>query len=263
MPTQRPLRALARMRRRAPVHDADERRRSSVRHRAGPSRHGPAWRAAVDVTPLVIAVAPLGTVVGVAIHHASIAAGTGLATSLLLFGGAANLAAVSLVGSGAGALAVLGAVLVVNARLALYGAALEPRWRHQPAWFRWLGPQLIVDGTYALAVAHPETGDPDEFRIWWLTVGGLLGTGWGASIAAGIALGPILPADSPLSIAAPACLVALLVPRLTDLPGVAAAGVSALVASLLVGLPQHGGLLVGAVAGLATAAALDRRETRR
>lgn len=254
-------RALTTLRCPAPLRGIVE-RRPRTRRRTGPSRRGPARRATVDVTPLVIAVAPLGTVVGVAIHHASIDAGTGLATSLLMFGGAANLAAVTLVGSGAGALAVLGAVLVVNARLAVYGAALESRWRHQPSWFRWLGPQLIVDGTYALAAARPVTDDPDEFRRWWLTVGGLLGIGWGASIAAGVALGPILPADSPLSIAAPACLVALLVPRLTDLPGVAAAGVSALVASLLADLPQHGGLLVGVVAGLTVAGALDGRETR-
>src|SRR4051794_38204597 len=112
----------------------------------------------------MLGVLPLGMSVGIAARAAAVAPTTGLGTALLMFGGAANLAALSLVGAGAGAVAVLGTVFVVNARLALYGAGLEPRFRAQPAWFRWLAPHLIVDQTYALAVGPPELGGGARVR---------------------------------------------------------------------------------------------------
>jgi hypothetical protein len=103
-----------------------------------------------DLAPVVLGLLPFGTVAGVTIHEASVAPGPGLDTALLMFGGIANIAALTLLGSGAGLLTVLVAVAVVNARLLVYGAGLEPRFRHQPAWFRWLGPQLITFGADGL-----------------------------------------------------------------------------------------------------------------
>jgi len=153
---------------------------------------------------------------------------------------------------------VLGAVFVVNARLALYGAGLEPRFRAQPAWFRWLAPHLIVDQTYALAVGRPELGDGARFRRWWLIVGAVLAAGWCAAVAAGFALGQSLPAGSALDAAAPACLVALLVPRLTDRPGIAAAAVAAAVAVAGAALPRSIGLLAAVVAGVVAGTLTER-----
>ncbi|HXV94034.1 MAG TPA: AzlC family ABC transporter permease [Pseudonocardia sp.] len=224
----------------------------------------PVVRAAVtDMAPVVLGVFPLGMVVGVAAHEASLAAGSGLLTSFLMYGGVANLTALTLAGSGAGVLAVLLAVLIVNARFAVYGASLEPRFRNQPAWFRWLAPHTIVDQTYAVATGRDDLDDDASFRRWWIAAGAVLGAGWCGAVAAGIVLGPVLPADSPLAIAAPACLVALLVPRLRELPGAAAAATAGVVAAVAAGLPHHAGLPMAVVAGLVAGAATDRVEVRR
>ena len=227
-----------------------------VRRPCGDRPGGPVRTAVADIAPVVLGVLPLGMSVGIAARTAAVAPLTGLGTTLLMFGGAANLAARSLVG--AGAVAVLGTVFVVNARLALYGAGLEPRFRAQPVWFRWLAPHLIVDQTYALAAERPELGDGARFRRWWLTVGAVLAAGWCAAVAAGFALGQSLPTGSALDVAAPACLVALLVPRLTDRPGIAASAVAAAVAVAGAALPRSTGLLAAVVAGVVAGTVAER-----
>jgi predicted branched-subunit amino acid permease len=219
----------------------------------------PGRTAIADIAPVVLGVLPLGMVVGVAVHETSVGAGPGLFTSWLMFGGVANLTALALTGSGAGLLAVVGAVALVNARFAVYGAALEPRFRHQPSWFRWLAPHMLVDQTFAAAAAHDELRDDTWFRRWWLTAGAVLGAGWCIAVTAGIVLGPVLPAESPLAIAAPACLVALLVPRLKRSSAKASAGVAALVAVAGDGLlPYHAVIPVAILAGLVAGALTER-----
>jgi predicted branched-subunit amino acid permease len=221
----------------------------------------PAADAVVDMVPALLGVLPLAVVVGVAAHEAALGVGFGTATSYLMFGGVANLAALDLAGSGASVAAVLAAVALVNARLAVYGAGLEPRFRDQPAWFRWLGPHTIVDQTYALATSARAGLDGPAFRRWWLACGAVLGGGFCAAVGAGIALGPVLPSHSALAIGGPACLVALLVPRLNDRPARAAATAAAASAVLAAPL-QAAGLPLAVVAGL-TAGALAERRGRR
>lgn len=211
-----------------------------------------------DIAPVVLGLLPFGTVVGVAVHDAGVAPAPGLATSALLYGGTANIAALTLIGAGAGPAAVLLAVIVVNARLLVYGAGLEPRFRDQPAWFRWLGPQLIVDQSFAAATSRPDLADPARFRHYWLTTGAVIGAGWCSAIAGGLVLGPVLPPGTPLDIAAPATMAVLLAPRLTTRPGAAAAIAAAVVAALSAGLPHHAGLFPAALAGLVAGAVTDR-----
>jgi hypothetical protein len=71
-----------------------------------------------------------------------------LAGAAAVFAGAANCAALTLLTAGAGAWTVLATVALVNARFVVYSASLEPRFRHQPRWFRWLGPALLIDQNY-------------------------------------------------------------------------------------------------------------------
>jgi predicted branched-subunit amino acid permease len=170
---------------------------------------------------------------------------------------------VSLLDSGAGPLAVLLSVAVINARLVMYAAALEPRFREQPRWFRWLGPHFLVDQTFALATARDDLDDPVRFRRYWLAMGGQLALAWAGLIGVGMAAGPVVAVASPALLFAPAALfVSLLVPRLTGRPGPAAAATAAAVAGALTAtaaVPTGAGILVGAAAGVAVAACLDRK----
>lgn len=211
-----------------------------------------------DIAPVLVSIAPFAMLVGVTMSELSIGGGLGVTASGLIFAGSAQMGALTLLGSGAGVLAVLATVAAINARLMMYAAALEPRFRNQPAWFRWFGPHLLVDQTYVLASSRPELAEPRRFRRYWLTMGTALAAVWLGTISAGLALGPILPADSPLGFAPTAVIIGLLVPKLTDRRAIRAAVVAALVAGIGSGLPNGLGLLAGAVCGVAATMSGDR-----
>jgi predicted branched-subunit amino acid permease len=216
-------------------------------------------RAAVrDVAPIALSLLPFATILGVTIGHSTVVpTWVGLLSGPLLFAGSAQLAALTLLDSGAGPVAVVATVLVVNARLAMYGAALAPRFRDQPAWFRWLGPHYLVDQTYALVDARPAlTGD--GFRRYWLTAGAVLAVGWLTPMVAGALGGDLLPGRSALDFAAPAVLVALLVPRLRTRRARFPALLAAVVAVVASGLPYGLGVLAGAIVGLLPSLLTDR-----
>jgi predicted branched-subunit amino acid permease len=213
-----------------------------------------------DVLPVAVSLVPFAAVIGVTISQArSLPIWVGMLAGPLIYGGSAQLAALTLTDTGAGLLTVLGTVLVINARLVMYGAAIEPRFRGQPTWFRWLAPHFLVDQTYTLANGRPELSGP-AFRRYWGTVGLTLGGVWVGTMYLAVALGPAVPADSPLTFAATAVFVALLVPRLRQRAARRPAALAAVVALVASPLPHGLGLLVGALAGVLPAILLGGRE---
>ena len=141
----------------------------------------------------------------------------GLAGTFLVYGGSAQLTAVALLDRGiALPIAVLTAA-VVNLRLLLYSAALGERFRTQPRWFRWLAPHLIIDQTYLMATTRPSFAGAD-FRRYWIWLGAGVLAVWTSSVAAGIALAPLLPDLPHLGLVATALFIGMLVPRLTSRP---------------------------------------------
>jgi predicted branched-subunit amino acid permease len=123
-----------------------------------------------DIVPVAASVVPFALVIGSAMREIGVSGGVGVLGGGAMYSGSAHLAAVALLGAGAELVMILAAVAVINSRLLVYGAALEPRFRTQPRWFRWLGPHFLVDQTYALATARDDLDAPDR-RSWsppWL-----------------------------------------------------------------------------------------------
>jgi predicted branched-subunit amino acid permease len=217
---------------------------------------------AADLAPVLIGLVPLGLVVGVTIDRTRVGALVGIGGAPAIFAGTAQLSVLTLLQSGAAVLAIVASAVVINARILLYGAVLEPHFRHQPRWFRWLGPHFLVDQTFALVTARDDLGNPERFRRYWLSMGTLLALVWTGLVALGVAVGPVLAAVGPVLAFAPvAVFVPLLVPRLTNRPAcgaaVAAAGVTG-VASMTGALPAGAPVLLGTAAGVLTAVVLGR-----
>jgi predicted branched-subunit amino acid permease len=213
-----------------------------------------------DVLPVAVSLVPFAAVIGVTISQASLVPiWVGMLAGPLIYGGSAQLAALTLADTGAGLLTVLGTVLVINARLVMYGAAIEPRFRGQPAWFRWLAPHFLVDQTYTLASERPELSG-HAFRRYWGTVGVALGIVWVGTMYLAVGLGPFVPTDSPLTFAATAVFVALLVPRLRQRAARRPAAIAAVATLVASPLPHGLGLLVGALAGVLPAILLAERD---
>jgi predicted branched-subunit amino acid permease len=212
-----------------------------------------------DVWPVLVGLAPFAMALGIAMREANISTPTGVIGSFLVYAGSAQLAAVTLMKSGVGIVGVLGAVALINARFLLYGAALEPRFRSQPAWFRWLAPHFLVDQTYVLADSRPDLESPQRFRRYWLTVAAAVAVVWLSAIGSTLAVGDLLPAETPLTFAPIAVLVGILVPKLRD-KAARQAAVAAALASLCGGsLPSGAGLLLGVVVGAFAPALIARK----
>lgn len=182
-----------------------------------------------DVLAVVPGIVPFGVTLGMT----AVSIGTSAVSMLLgaasVYGGSAQLTTMTLLHLGAGLGAAVASGLVVNARVMLYGAALEPVFRHQPLWFRLLGPAFILDQTYVSATArHGYTAA--EFRRYWAWLGFALLAVWIASIATGLLVGPALPPLPHLVLVGTALFVAMLVARLADTASVVGALTAAVVA---------------------------------
>jgi predicted branched-subunit amino acid permease len=213
--------------------------------------------ASADVLAVVPGIVPFGVTLGMT----AVSLGTSAVSTLLgaasVYGGSAQLTTMTLLHLGAGLCAAVASGLVVNARVMLYGAALEPVFRHQPSWFRLLAPAFILDQTYVSATAR-RGYTAAEFRRYWAWLGyGLLAV-WIASIATGLLVGPVLPPLPHLVLVGTALFVAMLMPRLADKASVVGAVTAAVVALGVVRVVPTLGILGGTCAGVAAAVLMSR-----
>jgi 4-azaleucine resistance transporter AzlC len=180
----------------------------------------------------------------------------GFLSGPLMFGGSAQLVSITLLGEGAPAISALAAALVVNARHLMYSAALVPRFRNQPRWFRWLGPYFLIDQAFALGSTRD--AEPDEWRSYFLGVGAIAWVVWLAAIGLGIVIGNAVPPGIGLEFAIPILFIGLLVPTIVRRPSLVAALVAVVVTAAFSGLPNRGGILVGGLAGMVAGTLVDR-----
>ena len=214
-------------------------------------------RAIADAIPLFLPAIPFGFVVGLAVtESARIPAGVGWASSSIIFAGASQLAVITIAGT-ASAWSAIAAGLVINSRHLMYSAALAPAFRDQPRWFRWLGPYVLIDQTFALAVLRIDA-PPAEFRRYFLTAGVFFWAMWQVVVGLGLIVGPAVPEDWQLGFAVPVMFAGLLVVMVTRRPALVAALVGGSVGLATVGLPNRFGIVVGALAGVVAGAAVDR-----
>ncbi len=213
------------------------------------------------ILPLAIPAVPFGMVIGIATVETDVPNLAGFLSASLIFGGAAQLAAVSLLGAGAPAVSAVSAALIVNTRHVMYSAAMVPRFRAQPRWFRRFGPYLLIDQVFALASTNLDDGD-DDWRGYYLGAGVFAWVVWQAAVAAGILLGPVVPETLDLSFTIPALFIGLLVPGLVRRPALVAAVTAASVAAAAWKIPNRGGMLIGSLAGVVAGYLAETRSGR-
>jgi predicted branched-subunit amino acid permease len=215
-----------------------------------------ALRAAI---PLFVPAMPFALVLGVAITESVMPTTIGWSTNLLIFAGAAQLATVTLAAT-ATWLTLVATAVTINLRHAMYSAALVPRFTAQPRWFRWAGPMLLIDQTFVLVSARDDLGD-DDWRHFYLSCGIFFMASWTAMVTLGLVIGSSIPTEWRLD-AAPAIMFGgLVVLGATSTPAIVAAVTGAAVCFACLSIPNNGGILVGALAGV-TAGFVAERDVR-
>jgi 4-azaleucine resistance transporter AzlC len=209
--------------------------------------------------PLVLAIVPFGLVLGVTAAASVVGSGLGIATSPIIFAGAAQLVTVQLFDEHATAVIVVITALVVNIRHLMYSAALAPAFREFPRRSRVLLPYLLTDQAFALSILQFERKDDPSYRRWFFFgVGMGLWVPWQIATITGVVVGAQIPESFGLEFAIPLVFLVLLIPVIQTRPGLTAAVSGGLVAVLANGIPFHLGLVAGAVAGIGTGVVLER-----
>ena len=224
-------------------------------------RPSPLRMAIADALTVAAGMIAFGVALGVTVVTLASSRFAGLLGGALVYGGSAQLTAITLIDRGVGIAAATLTAAIVNLRLLLYSASLAPRFEHQPRWFRWLAPHFIIDQTYLMSTTRMSLAGR-AFRHYWGWLGGLVLIIWTGSIALGIGLGPVLPDLPHLGLVGTALFMGLLVPRLTSRPAIVAALVGGVTAASTSAVLPSAGIIAGAVAGVAAALWSSNRNLR-
>jgi 4-azaleucine resistance transporter AzlC len=225
--------------------------------------HDPAWRAefsrgARDMLPAFPGIFAWGLVTGVAMVKTGLSVPLALLMSLLAYAGSAQLAALPLIAAAAPAWVIAVTAFATNMRFVIYGAAMR-RWltAYSTRRLSVLG-YLSGDFSFVLFMNRISKEGAFEHRDAWLfgvtLVNWVL---WQFASIVGIVGGAFIPTSWGLQFAGTLALLPLVLPACRSWAGATGALTAGCVALLGHGWPYKSGLLVGVVAGIVAATAVD------
>ncbi len=207
------------------------------------------------ILPFLVGVVVFGSVAGSSARDLGLSALQSATLAGLLFAGAAELVTLDLLARGAPLLVVVATALIVNARLALYAAALSPHMTGLSGGQRLGLAAFVTDQPFVLTWRGFATPLPSAARAAYFLGAALpMWITWQAAHLAGFAYGARLPAQLSLDFALPLTFVAVLVPRLRERGPRTAALVAAGLYPVCAGLPLQLGLCAAAGAGVLVSA---------
>src|SRR5690625_4255126 len=209
------------------------------------------------VLPAMVATSVWGFVTGIAMLKSGLSEAQALLMTFLVYAGSAQLTALPLLESQAPLWLIFVAGFVVNIRFLIFGAALQPFFRHYNWRQRFFLGYLTSDIAFALFMAHygeaKKQGTHDQL---WYFLGMILPgwLSWQLSSVAGVYYTGLLTPACTLDYAAILALLAILVPLVTNRALVICLIVAALTAWVGQLLPLRLGLVtavfVGMIAGV-------------
>ena len=223
-----------------------------------------------DSIGIAVSAAGFGFVYGLAAREAGFSVVEAMAMSLIVFGGAAQFAAVGYVASGLAWPGIILLTALLNARHLLYSAALSPWLRPVPIARRAVMAHLLTDESFALSISHFRRLDQTDERGYWIAAVGATFVPWNLATLAGVVLGAQIPEPARLGIDVifPAAMIGLAVGLITGrrelvaaIVGAAVAVVVALSTSPSIGIVAGG--IIGPLVGLLVPAGTARETVPR
>jgi 4-azaleucine resistance transporter AzlC len=214
-----------------------------------------------DQAPGIIGNVPFGLITGAAATAAGLDPWLAIGMSIIIFAGAAQLAAIALLAQHAPALVVVLTVAVINLRMLMYSAAVAPYFRHATTGEKWLCSYLLTDHAFAFLTANRKPDEPVERIVaYYLGAGATMWVIWQVSVAIGVFAGTLVPARWSLDFAIPLVFLSLVIPALTTKSHWVAACAAGITAAYAVSLPMRLGLVAAAIVGV-VAGVLAHRAT--
>ncbi|HUG74407.1 MAG TPA: AzlC family ABC transporter permease [Acidimicrobiia bacterium] len=219
---------------------------------AAPSTRAAFTEGVRAIAPIVIGVFPFGLIAGVAAVEAGLTTVQALAASPMIFAGASQLAAMDLIGRSSPALVIVLTAWVINARFAMYSAALTPPFASLSVRRRAVAAYLLTDQAFAMStIRFARTEEPATSRYaFYLGSALTMALTWHTATIVGVVVGTGVPPEWSLDFAVPLVFIALVFPAITDRATRVAAITAAIAASSLRGMPLNLGLLTAALIGI-------------
>jgi len=218
-------------------------------------------RLLADMSGIAASAFAFGLVFGLSARATGYSPLEAVASSVLVFAGAAQFAAVGLVAAGVGWPLIVLTTFLLNSRHLLYAAALRPWVASRSTAERAAMAHVLTDEAFALASVHfKRLGRPDS-RGYWLAAIGAVFIPWNVATIMGVVGGSSIadPTDLGLDVVFPAAMagiaVALIVGRrelVAAAAGVACAVIVGLAVDPRVGIVAGG--LTGPLVGMAVPA---------
>ena len=205
-----------------------------------------------DMVSLFLPALPFALLFGVMVVESGVPHMLGWSSSIIMFGGSAQMTLITLVGEGAAVSAAVTTTLIVTARHILYSVTLAPRFQVQPRWFRWVGPYVLIDQVFALTQVRDLSNDTD-FRHYYLAAGFTFWSMWAVFTGLGIILAPIIPASIGIEIAITLMFLGLLLMAIKRKSQVVTAVISASIALWFAHLDNQVGLIIAVLVSLLVA----------
>ena len=208
-------------------------------------------RAAVrEGWPVLLASVVVGTTFGVIARQSGLSVIEASGSSLLIFAGAAQFAAIGLLQNGAGAGEIALSVLLINLRQLLMATSLRPHFASAALPKRLGLGYILTDEAFALGLGWFRRGHRD--LAYYVTFGTLLWLCWNLSTIAGAIFGAGIeqPQRYGIDFAITACFVAIVVVGIRHRTDVLVALAAAIVAAALrlAGASTVAVVIAGAVA---------------
>lgn len=214
-----------------------------------------------DAGPALIATGTWGLVTGIAIVKSGLSETLATLMTLLVYAGSAQLTALPLIKDQVPLWLIFAAGFVVNIRFLIFGAALQPFFRHL-SWPKRLGVGFFsTDIGFVLFMGrYGESRRRGDVRHLWYYLG-IIGPGWwvwNLSSIAGIYLAGVIPASWSLEFAAILALLSVVIPLVSTRPVAICMLAAAIVAWLGQGLPLRLGLAAAVVVGILAGVVSER-----
>ena len=147
----------------------------------------PSRAAVVEGWPVLLTSVVVGITFGVVARQSGLSVLETSGSSLIVFAGAAQFAAVGLLREGAGALEVAASILLINLRHLLMGAALRPHVARASLLERLGLAYILTDESFAMGIGHFRRGHRDI--AYYATFGTVLWACWNTGTLIGALFG--------------------------------------------------------------------------
>lgn len=194
-----------------------------------------------------------GLVSGAVMAEAGLSLFESLAMTLIVLGGASQLAAVQMLTEGTSVAVIILTCVCINLRFGMYSAALAPWFSGMPAGRRRVAAYVVHDQSFGLSLARFQSRDEDwqARSVFFLAAGGITACIWAATAGVGHVIGAQLPPEWPIDFAMPLIFISMVIPFLKSFPKCLAAVVASGTALALRDVPLDLGLLIATALGVA------------